>query len=79
MSSGSSGGEAEQLPANGATPGERQLGEGELPRQAADRRRQHQLLGPRRDTRIEEMLLLVDVADRPDDGQDRRVAAEPAR
>ena len=42
-----------------------------------DGRRQRQPVGGRLDRGVEEVVLLVDVADRPDDGKDRRRTAEP--
>ena len=68
--------EGQQLAANGAAPGKGQSGQRQLPRELRDRRGQHQpvRLGFRR--WAEKMILFVDVADRTDRRQDRRVAAE---
>ena len=77
MSSGSSAPRLEELAANGAAPGERQSRQRELARQAARSPAAAPAGRHRLSTPVEEMILLVDVADRADDGQDRRLAAEP--
>ena len=69
--------EVEELAADAPPPGERQPGQRQPARQARDRRRQKQPLGVGLERRIEEVVLLVDVADRQDARQDGRAAAEP--
>ena len=54
-------------------------GQRELAREARDRRRQGKAIGAGLDGRVEEMILLVDVADRADDRQDRRRRRRAAR
>jgi hypothetical protein len=65
--------ELHQLAADRPAPSEGQPRQGEMAGKARDRRRQRQPVGARLRRQAEEMILLVDVADRTDRRQDRRV------
>ena len=57
-------------------PGERQAGEDQPAGKRRDRLGQREAIGGVLDGGIEELVLLADIAERPDRRQDRRVAAE---
>jgi hypothetical protein len=66
----------QNIAADRLAPGERQLRQLKMAREARDRLREDKEIGIRLGGNSEQVILLVDIADGADDGKDRRLAAE---